>query len=284
VTSGAENIGGALATGAPASRPRGGSRGLGWLTHAMTLRVLSLAAVLGLWQLFGNQFSTSFPDQIARAFPHAFWHEVMPALGDTMKGLGAGYAVCIVAGVPIGLLMSRSRVIELALEPYVTALYATPRLALIPILILWLGIDFRMRFAVVVVSGLFPIILNTYIGGKEVDRNLLDAGVAFAAGPFQMLRTIVVPASLPYIFAGLRLGLARAFIGIIVAEIETSVLGIGNLINHDAQILRFQDMWVAIITLGILSILLTTAIKRAERWATMPWARGRGWRLWPSRA
>jgi NitT/TauT family transport system permease protein len=145
---------------------------------------------------------------------------------------------------------------------------------LIPVLILWLGIDFKMRFAVVLVSGVFPIILNAYIGGKEVDRNLLDAGRAFAGSQLQIMRTIVVPASLPYIFAGLRLGLARAFIGIIVAEIETSVLGIGNLINKDVQVLRFEDMWVAIITLGFLSMIFTAVLKRTERWATQPWARG----------
>jgi NitT/TauT family transport system permease protein len=255
-----------------------------WLSRPFALRILSLAALLAAWQILGDQYSTSFPDAIIRTFPHTLWHEVVPALGDTLKGFGAGYAVCVIAGIPIGLLMARSRIVELALEPYVAALYATPRLALIPVLILWLGIDFRMRFAVVVVSGLFPIILNAYIGGKEVDRNLLDAGKAFAANPWQLMRTIVVPASLPYIFAGMRLGMARAFIGIIVAEIETSVLGIGNLINKDAQVLQFSHMWVAIITLGIVSIVFTTALKRAERWATMPWARGRRTRSWPSRA
>ena len=295
MSNGAENLtgAGAVAANVPSAKRRG-SRGSSparsWLRKPLALRALSLLAVLVLWQAFGNAFSTSFPIDIARAFPHAFWHQVAPAFGDTLKGFGAGYGVSILAGIPIGLAMSRSRLVELALEPYVAALYATPRLALIPVLILWLGIDFKMRFAVVLVSGLFPIILNTYIGGKEVDRNLLDAGRAFAGRPLQILRTIVIPASLPYIFAGLRLGMARAFIGIIVAEIETSVLGIGNLINKDVQVLRFADMWVAIISLGIFSLFFTTALKRLERWATMPWARGsgalgrRGVRLWPSRA
>jgi NitT/TauT family transport system permease protein len=246
------------------------------------LRILSVAVLLGLWQLLGNKYSTSFPSDIVRTFPHTFVHQVVPALGDTLKGFGAGYAVSIAIGIPLGLLMARSRLVELALEPYVNALYATPRLALIPVLILWLGIDFKMRFAVVLVSGVFPIILNTYLGAKEVDRNLLDAGKAFAAGELQTLRTIVIPASLPYIFAGLRLGLARAFIGIIVAEIETSVLGIGNLINKDAQTLRFDGMWVAIITLGILSILFSTFLKRVEAWSVTPWNR-KGKAPWPFR-
>jgi NitT/TauT family transport system permease protein len=246
------------------------------------LRALSLAVLLTLWQMFGNRFSTSFPDDIARSFPHSFWNEVLPAYKDTLKGFTAGYFVAVVVGIPVGLAMARSRLVELALEPYVAALYATPRLALIPVLILWFGIGFEMRFAVVVMSGIFPIILNTYIGGKEVDPNLLDAGKAFNANAFQTLRTIVVPGSLGYIFAGLRLGMARAFIGIIVAEIETSVLGIGNLISSDVSQLRFADMWVAIISLGIFSLLFTSALKAAERWATLPWMRRKKATQWLS--
>jgi NitT/TauT family transport system permease protein len=246
------------------------------------LRITSVALLLIAWQLFGNKYSTSFPTDVARAFPHSFVNDVVPAMGDTLKGFFAGFAASIAIGVPVGLLMARSRLVELALEPYVNALYATPRLALIPVLILWLGIDFQMRFAVVLVSGVFPIILNTYLGAKEVDRNLLDAGKAYAAGELQMLRTIVIPASLPFIFAGFRLGLARSFIGIIVAEIETSVLGIGNLINQSAKTLRFDEMWVAIITLGVLSIIFSTFLKRTEAWTTRPWER-KGKAPWPFR-
>lgn len=259
-------------------------RSRAWLSNKWVLRATSVAALLVAWQLLGDKYSTSFPADIARTFPHSFVHDVVPALGDTMKGFGFGFAICVVVGIPLGLVMARSRLLELAFEPYVSALYATPRLALIPVLILWLGIDFKMRVAVVIVSGLFPIILNTYYGAREVDRNLLDAGRAFNAGELQTLRTIVIPASLPYIFAGMRLGMARAFIGIIVAEIETSVLGIGNLISKDAQTLQFSGMWVAIICLGIVSMLLSAVLKRIERWAVNPWERPKGAKLWPSRA
>ncbi len=257
----------------------------GWLVRGLrrpaVLRLLSVAVVLGGWQLFGTPYSTSFPSSIATSAVHTFTSQVVPAFGDTLKGFAAGYALCIVAGVSLGLLMARSRVVELALEPYVNALYATPRLALIPVLILWLGVNFQMRLAVVVVSGLFPIILNTYLGAREADPNLLDVGQAFAANRLQVLRSDVFPGSLPYIFAGLRIGLGRAFIGIIVAEIETSALGIGNLINQDATTIHMAAMWVAIICLGILSIILSSALKAAERWSTMPWLRGRRRRWLP---
>jgi NitT/TauT family transport system permease protein len=250
-----------------------------FLQHRNVWRLLSLVVLVSAWQAFGTDYSTSFPSKIVVAAYHTFTSQVIPAFGDTLKGLGIGYLICVLVGVPLGLLMARVRVIELALEPYVNALYATPRLALIPVLILWLGITQPMRIAVVIVSGLFPIILNAYLGAREVNPNLVDAGTAFAANSRQIMRTVIFPGSLPYIFAGLRIGLGRAFIGIIVAEIETSTLGIGNLISVDATYLRMSDMWVAIISLGILSIIFSTTLKGAERWSTMPWLRGRrsGW-------
>jgi NitT/TauT family transport system permease protein len=250
--------------------------------RSLVLRLLSVAVVLGGWQLFGTAYSTSFPSSIARSAVHTFASEVVPSFQDTLEGFGVGFAICIVVGVPLGLLMARSRIAELALEPYVNALYATPRLALIPVLILWLGVNFHLRVAVVIVSGLFPIVLNSYLGAREVDPKLLDVGKAFAATRFQVLRTIVFPGSLAYTFAGIRIGFGRAFIGMIVAEIETSAVGIGNLISQDASEIRMDAMWVAIISLGLFSIVLSVGMKMAERWATMPWLRGGRARRWLS--
>ncbi len=255
-----------------------------WLKKPMVLRLLSVAVVLVGWQLFGTPYSTSFPSSIAQALVKTFWSDIAPAFKDTLEGFGIGYAICLVVGVPVGLLMARSRLVELVLEPYVNALYATPRLALIPVLILWLGVNMQMRVAVVIVSGLFPIVLNTYLGGREVDPNLLDVGEAFSASSFRVLRTIVFPGSLSYIFAGMRIGLGRSFIGIIVAEIETSAIGIGNLISTDAGSLQMSAMWAAIFSLGVLSIVLSTGLKWAERRATMPWLRTRKARRWLSYA
>jgi NitT/TauT family transport system permease protein len=233
--------------------------------------------VLTLWEIIGRHtFSLSYPSAVARAGYHSFRPEVLPALSDTMSAFWLGYAICILIGIPLGLLMARSRLAELALWPYVSALYATPRLALIPVLILWMGVTFEMRVAVVIISGVFPIALNTYLGAKEVDRNLLDAGTAFSASELQLLRTVVVPGSLPYIFAGLRLGLGRALIGTIVAEIEASVVGLGHLISADASTLAMDKMFVVILVLGIFSLGCSSLLKFGERWTTMPWTRG-GW-------
>ena len=235
-------------------------------SSAAGLRILSLAVVLALWELFGrgSPLVASYPSQIVAAAWTDLVPVVLPAFAESLWGFAVGYGISAVIGIPIGLVMSQSRIAELALAPYVSALYAMPRVALIPILIIWLGVSFELRVGVVIVSGIFAIITNTYLGGKEVSDELLDVGRAFKASRLRMLRTIVIPGSVPYIFAGLRIGMARSLIGIVVAEIAASSAGVGNLIKVNAQYLQMGKMFVPIILLGIFAIALTPAFARLE--------------------
>lgn len=244
-----------------------------WLRSPAVLRILSVLIVAVTWEVVGRRdpIFASYPTQIILAGIETFGSEIVPAFVATLQGFGVGFGISILLGVPIGLLMSRSRLLELSLAPYVTALYATPRVALIPVLILWLGVDFNLKVGVVIVSGIFPIILNAYLGGKEVDRDLLDVGTAFVASKFQQLMTIVVPASLPYIYAGLRIGIARSLIGAIVAELEVASGGIGGIIKENAKALAMAEMFAPIILLGLLSIGLTAIVRWLDRRTTMPW-------------
>ncbi len=237
------------------------------------LRLLSLAAVATVWEIAGRpapEFA-SYPSAIFQAAYDSFLSDVAPAFRDTLASFALGFGVSIVAGILIGLLMARSRLVDLVLNPYVYALYATPRLALIPVMIIWLGVDFNLRVGVVIISGIFPVIVNTYLGGKEVDRDLLDVGTAFAANSLQKLRTIVVPAALPYIFAGIRIGMGRALIGTIVAEIEAATAGVGKLLKDSANALDMAGLLVPIILLGLLSIALTMIIRETESRSARPW-------------
>ena len=244
-----------------------------WFVSPAVLRTLSVLGVAAIWEFVGRQdpIFASYPTQIILTGVETFKSAIVPAFVTTLQGFVVGFGISMLFGIPIGLWMSRSRVLELSLAPYVTALYATPRVALIPILILWLGVDFNLKVGVVIVSGIFPIILNAYLGGKEVDRDLLDVGTAFCASKLQQLKTIVVPASLPYIYAGLRIGIGRSLIGAIVAELEVSSGGIGGLIKENAKALAMAEMFAPIILLGLLSIGLTTIVRWAERRTTMPW-------------
>jgi len=241
------------------------------------LRVLSGAVLAIVWEIAGRKFpeSASYPSAIFAAAYDSFASEVAPAFRDTLASFALGFGVSILAGTLIGLLMARSRLVDLVLNPYVYALYATPRLALIPVMIIWLGVDFNLRVGVVIVSGIFPVIVNTYLGAKEVDRDLLDVGDAFAATSFQKLRSIVIPAALPFIYAGVRIGMGRALIGTIVAEIEAATAGVGKLMKDSANALDMAGLLVPIILLGLLSIALTRIIRELELRSVMPWLRKR---------
>ena len=245
------------------------------LRDPTALRIGSVIGVLVLWELLGrlDPIVASYPTAIAAAFVQLAFvdNTLWPAFATTLQGLVVGFVISSVLGVIIGFAMGRIRLVDLILDPYVSALYATPRIALVPLLVLWVGIDFELRVTIVVLSSIFPIIINTYIGAKSVDRELLDTGRAFAANGWQMLTTVVVPASLPYLFAGLRIGVARALVGIIVAEMTAAVTGTGQLIIQYGRFFQTDKLFVPVIILGLFSIVLAELVYFLQRRAT-PWA------------
>jgi NitT/TauT family transport system permease protein len=171
----------------------------------------------------------------------------------------------------IGFAMGRIRLLDVAITPYMNAIYATPRIALIPILVLWLGIDFGLRITIVALGAVFPVIINTYAGTKHVDRELLDTGKAFMADGRQLLRSIVIPATAPFVFAGIRIGLGRGISGVIVAEMTAALTGIGRILISHAKYLQIAELFVGIMTLGLFSLLLMEGLSRTQRRLT-PWA------------
>jgi NitT/TauT family transport system permease protein len=263
---------------APAARAAGPARKPTWrrvLGNRWTIRVLSLVVFLALWEYFGKDmpYVISTPSAIWDAAMQRFVPEVLPAFLETLRGLGAGFGLAILVGVPVGLLMSFSPIIEIALSPYLSAFYATPRITLIPVLVLWLGISFEMRVGIVFLSAVFPIMLNTYLGGKEVDQGLLDVGKAYKASPFKIYRSIYLRGSLPYVFAGLHLGLGRGLMGVVVAEIATSAGGIGNLISYYAKYFRIDAMFVAVVVLGLFAVFIAEFLTRFNTTLSEPWNR-----------
>jgi NitT/TauT family transport system permease protein len=234
--------------------------------------VLSILVVLAAWEAYGRSHPlfTSYPTEILAAAPRIFLPSLVPALGSTLTGYSVGLLLAIPAAIAIGVAMGRNRLVDLILGPYVNALYVTPRIALIPLLVLWFGLDFRLRVAIVFLSAVFPIIVNTYAGMKEVDQALLDVGRVFTANRSQRLRTIVLPGSLPYIFTGLRLGVARALGGVIVAEMTASISGIGRLLGNYGRFFKVGELFVTIITIGILGLVLTMGLAFIQR-RFAPW-------------
>jgi ABC-type nitrate/sulfonate/bicarbonate transport system permease component len=242
------------------------------LSRKNGLRLLSVLVVFSAWELWGraNPFFASYPSAILEAASRTFLPEVVPAFVTTLTAMTVGMLISIPLGMAIGFAMGRIRLLDVALTPYINAIYATPRIALIPILVLWVGIDFWLRVTIVALGAVFPIIVNTYAGTKNVDPELLDTGRAFMANGRQTLRSIVVPAASPFVFAGVRIGIGRAVSGVIVAEMTAALTGIGRILISHAKYLQIAELFVGIMTLGLFSLVLFDALARLQRRLT-PW-------------
>jgi ABC-type proline/glycine betaine transport system permease subunit len=146
-----------------------------------------------------------------------------------------GLRLAIVVGIPIGLVTGRFRAVEAAIGIYITAGYAMPLVALVPLLVLWLGLGFAVKVAVVFLMSVFPICINTWHGVTAVPKTLIEVGKSFVAPNTVILRRIILPATLPYIMAGIRLAVGRAVVAMVIAEFFTSISGLGAIIITSAN-------------------------------------------------
>lgn len=242
--------------------------------HRGSLRAISAILVLFAWEVFGRQVNPlflSYPSAISRAFAQVlasgeFQRQALVSLHVFAVGLIAALAL----GIALGLLMGRYRLAEYLLDPYVYALDATPRVALIPLLLLWFGLGASSRIAIVFLSGLFPVLLNTFSGVRTVSAGLVDIGRAYGAGEGKIFTKIIVPAALPFIMAGIRLAVGRALIGIITAEMFTAVTGLGALLIRYSSALATDKFFVPVIFLALLGVVLSSAVERLQK-RLAPW-------------
>ena len=176
----------------------------------------------------------------------------------------AGLGLSIVVGLPLGLIMGRSAVLENLLDPYVTAANATPRIVFLPLLILWFGIGIWSKILIVFAGAVFPLLINTYIGVKNVNRVLVNVVRSFGANEWQLMKIVVLPNSVPYIIAGLRLAIGRAILGVVVGEFFGSSQGLGYMIASAATNYKVDVVFVGVAIFMALSVILTLAVKHLE--------------------
>lgn len=258
----------------PSSSADSGRTGLIQFLEAYpnVVRTVSVLTFLIAWELAArdsNPLFMTYPTAILRASVELFQSGVlMRGLIDSLIPFSIGMAISIIFGVMIGLGMGISRVVEYILDPYVNALNAVPRIALVPLVILWFGLGVVAKVVIVVSVAIFPIIINTFAGVRDVRGALLDISRAYSATPSQTLWKIIVPASLPFIMTGVRLGLGLGIIGMIVAEFFTAVTGLGGIIIEYGNTFQTAKMFVAIVVVGMLGIMVSGAAMAIERhWA-----------------
>ncbi|HEY6259778.1 MAG TPA: ABC transporter permease [Xanthobacteraceae bacterium] len=238
------------------------------------VRGLSIIGAVGAWEIFGRQVDPlfmSYPSEIAVAATHMIASgELLVGLTSSLRTLIVAFFIASVVGIALGLLIGRYRVVDAATDWLVNALYATPLVAIIPLVVLWFGLGNTAKTFIVTILAVFPILINTTAGVRNVPRQLIDVGDAFAANERQIFTKIILPSALPYMMTGLRLGVGRAIIGMVVAEFFTAITGLGALIVKYGNQYDTASMFVPIFVLMLLGICLSLAVRRAEEWIA-PW-------------
>ena len=235
-----------------------------------------LVLILVLWEGLGplvNPIFFSYPSKIAIAFVNLTLSGELPHyLWQSLEVLTFGLGCAIAVGIPLAVLMARVRPVDWALDLPINALYATPMVALVPILVLWFGIYLQAKVIVVFLFAVFPILINTYQGVRECDKNMLEVARSFRASEWQMWKDVLLPFAVPYIAAGVRLAIGRGLVGMVIAEFYTTISGLGFMITRYANIFEMDKTFVPVLVLMVLGVTLTGLLKRLER-RIAPWSR-----------
>jgi NitT/TauT family transport system permease protein len=230
----------------------------------------AVVAFLVLWEVLPalglvNPLFTSSPSRIVAAArwlaANGLWDDVVISVTE----FAAGFSLAVLVGVPLGILLGWYHRWRAVFNPFISVLYVTPRVALLPLLILWLGIGLAPKIAVVFLGAFFPIVITVIAGMRTIDETLLMCARSFGARPQQIFSTIALPSCVPFVVAGLRLGVGRALVGVIVGEMVASTGGIGHMMSVAGATLQTDKVFVGIMLIASFGIAMNWGLNRLER-------------------
>lgn len=207
------------------------------------------------------------PSDTAEAFVKFFTdprQNIWADLGTSAFEFITGYVGASIVGLAIGIGMGWYLRFQYALDPFVNFLYATPRIVLIPLFIIWFGIDWQSKVAVIFLGALFPMIINTMAGVRNTDAALLRVARSFGASETLVFRRVVLPGAVPFILTGLRLGVGHALTGVVVAELVAARHGIGKLISDYGTTFQTPKVFAAVMFIAGTGVFLTWLLQRIE--------------------
>jgi len=238
------------------------------MNRKLVVRLISFVVVISLWEFFGRRINPilfTYPSAIAQAFLSLVASgELQSYLTSSLMVLMYASILAIVVGVLFGVIMGRYAIVEWAADVYVSALYSTPMVAVVPLIVLWFGFKIPAKVVIVFSFMVFPVLLNTFEGVKNVDRNLQEVARSFCSSEGQLWRHLIIPSAIPFIVAGVRLAIGRGLVGMIVAEFYTSVTGLGYMIVRYANALETDKLFVPIVVVMLLGVGLMSLVKWIE--------------------
>ena len=264
------------AAGAPDATPA--HHFFGMLRRRYMAATLSVVGGLLLWEIISRLFVNNAlflaaPSQIAVAIYNLavtgqLWHHLAISAAE----FALGYSIASVLGIALGLAMASSVTMKQALQPWVSGLYATPTIALAPLFILWFGIGIWSKVIVVISLVLFPVTINTEAGLRTTSERLIEMLRSFGATRRQIFLKVSLPSAVPFILAGLKLGIGRGLIGVVVAELFGSRAGLGRLISQSADAFNMPELFAGVVVLAVAGIVMTAGFGWLEK-RLVPWTR-----------
>lgn len=247
-----------------------------WRLRAIPDRVkyglLGFIVVLPLWELvvrlgLVRKVTLSAPSIIANTAVNdlLITRELWPHLFQSSQQFVLGLGLALLTGVPLGLALGLFRRLNYFLDPWLSAIYATPTIALVPLIVLILGLGLESKIFIVWLEAIFVIVVSTMVGVRAAEARYLDLAKSFRASRWLTFTSVILPSSFPYILTALRLGTTRALVGVVVAEFFASNKGIGFFINFSGTTLRTDRVMLGVIILGLLGVVLGEGVRRIER-------------------
>jgi NitT/TauT family transport system permease protein len=233
---------------------------------------ISVALFLVLWELVGNTFQLinpmfmSAPSLISKAAVQLFGSgEIWNDLRVSGTELLGGYLLAVFFAIPFGIMTGWYRRMSAIFDPFINAMNATPRVALLPLVIIWLGIGILSKVGIIFLGAVFPMLINTRDGVKTTPQNLLNAARSFGASEWMVFKTVVLPSTVPFILTGLRLGVGRGIVGVMVGELYAATAGIGFMITVAGATFQTDKVFVGVLIFAVSGMFLVELLTRVER-------------------
>jgi NitT/TauT family transport system permease protein len=248
-----------------------------WLTRERMAPIVAGLAILAIWEIAVRSNLPDFvatPSGVVLAIPStistaAFWLDLASSLGSIVEGVAIGS----LAGILIGVAMGRVRELNWFLSVYIRALYALPLIALVPLVIIWVGYQPAARLTIVIISTFLPVAVTTADGTRAIPNNYLDVGKMFGARTHDVWFGIALPSAIPFIVAGIELGFARGITNAIAVEVLASVPGMGMSVFTKSNELNENASLVYVLMLAIFAVGVRALMIRVRRWLA-PWYHG----------
>ena len=239
--------------------------------RALILGTMSVIVMLVFWELVwqSGRISPLFfsgPSAVATRFVHELHNgTLLSDMAYSGRNFVVGFSLACLVAIPLGILLGWYRNFRLLVDPFLNAFYATPRIAFIPLIIIWFGIGMWSKVFIIFLAVLFPVLINTIAGVKNLDPDLLKSARAFCALDRQIFTTIALPSSVPFILAGVRQGVAHGLIGVIVGELFAGNEGIGFMIAYAGQTFATDLLLCGVLITATAGMVITLIADRIQR-------------------